>query len=130
MFSLVIMGFIATYLTVENQRSYKVGGIAGGVLGIILFVFSFFTPPELPYNLPNVLDFGISLAVGGLFTLILGFIVSIIVCYALGSLGGYIAMKMLKNETKPKKYDTYNNRPINKPKRPKKPRRSLNGPYK
>jgi hypothetical protein len=124
------MGFIATYLTVESQRSYKVGGIAGGILGILLFIFSFFTPPQLPYDLPNVLDFGLGLAIGGIFTLILGFIVSIIVCYALGSLGGYIAMKILKKETKEKKYKNPPNKRFKPRKQPKKARRSLNGPYK
>lgn len=129
-FSVIIMGFIATYLTVENQRSYKVGGIAGSVLGFLLFVFSFFTPPELPYELPNILDFGFSLAIGGIITLILGFIVSIIVSYALGSLGGFIAMKMFKKETREKGYKTSSNKRIKSRTKPKKARRSLNGPYK
>lgn len=129
-FSLIIMGFIATYLTVESQRSYKVGGIAGGILGLLLFVFSFFTPPQLPYELPNALDFGISLAIGGIFTLFLGFIVSIIVCYALGSLGGYIAMKLLKKETKEKRYKNPPNERFKPRKRPKKARRNLNGSHK
>lgn len=129
-FSVIIMGFIATYLTVENQRSYKVGGIAGSVLGFLLFVFSFFTPPELPYELPNILDFGVSLAIGGIITLILGFIVSIIVSYALGSLGGFIAMKMFKKETREKGYKTSSNKRIKSRTKPKKARRSLNGPYK
>ncbi|MGF7119125.1 hypothetical protein [Methanobacterium oryzae] len=129
-FTVIIMGFIATYLTVENQRSYKVGGIAGSVLGFLLFVFSFFTPPELPYDLPNILDSGVSLAIGGFMTLILGFIVSIIICYALGSLGGFIAMKLFKKETIEKGYKTSSNKQFKARKKPKKARRSLNGPNK
>lgn len=129
-FSVIIMGFIATYLTVENQRSYKVGGIAGSVLGFLLFVFSFFTPPELPYELPNILDFGVSLAIGGIITLILGFIISIIICYTLGSLGGFIAIKLLKKETREKRSKTSSNKQFKARVKPKKARRNLNGPHK
>ncbi|MDI6725217.1 MAG: hypothetical protein QMD61_11285 [Methanobacterium sp.] len=95
-FSLIIIGFIATYLTIENHRSYKVGGIAGGVLGIMLFIFSFFTPPNLPYSL----GFNTGFAFSGIVTLGFGFIFSLLVCYVFGSLGGLIAIKMLKKKTK------------------------------
>lgn len=100
-FSLIIIGFIATYLTIENQRSYKVGGIAGGVLGIMLFIFSFFTPPDLPYNL----DFSAGFALGGILTLGIGFILSMLICYIFGSLGGLLAMKMLMKKTRSRPKD-------------------------
>ena len=123
-FSLVIIGFIANYLTVRNQRSYKVGGIAGGILGVLIFIYGFFVSPQMP-NLPGISGFDmISLALSDLFTLILGFILLILVSIAFGSIGGIIAQKILKKRREISKNDK------RKPKNQKKfsndkPRRSL-----
>ncbi len=125
-FSLIVMGFVATYLTVESQRSYKVGGIAGGFLGIILFVFSFLTPPDLPYEL----GFNASFAIGGILTLALGLIVSLSICYIFGSLGGLIAMKILKKRVKTTKYKKPFKQRRFKNNKPKKVRNSLQRTYK
>ncbi len=125
-FSLFIIGFIATYLTVESERSYKVGGIAGAFLGIILFIFSFLTPPDLPYDL----DFSVSLAMGGIITLGLGFILLILICYVFGSLGGLFAEKMLKKRIKTRKYGNNMNQRKFKNKKPKKANKSLQRSYK
>lgn len=128
-FSLIILGFIATYLTIPNQRSYKVGGIAGGILGIMIFIFGFFASPQLP-DLPDLNGFQmIGLALGGLFTLILGFILSVLICALFGSIGGAIAQKILKKPTK--KSRRYNQRDRGqrsfKNKKPSKnPKRTLN----
>lgn len=96
---LIVMGFIASYITVEAQRSYKVGGISGAFLGIILFIFSFLTPPSLPYSL----DFNAVFTVSGLFNLGLFFIISMVIFFIFGAMGGLIAEKLLKKSTIPKK---------------------------
>jgi hypothetical protein len=128
-FSLIILGFIATYLTVSSQRSYKVGGIAGGILGIMIFIFGFFASPQLP-NLPDLSGFQmIGLALGGLFTLILGFILSVLICVLFGSIGGIIAQKILKKPVeKSRKYQQRNmgQRGFKNKKHNKMPRRNLN----
>ncbi len=99
-FSLIIIGFVANYLTVRNQRSYKVGGIAGGILGFLIFIYGFFVSPQLP-DLPNISGFQmISLELGGLFNLLLGFIILIVVSAAFGCLGAWIAEKILKKRPK------------------------------
>jgi hypothetical protein len=127
-FSLIILGFVATYLTVPSQRSYKVGGIAGIILGFLIFIYGLFISPTLPIDPPSLSGFVmINLELSGIFTLILGLIISILVCYLFGSLGGLIAQKILKKK-------------INKPnahirrskgsKANKAPRKTLNRTYK
>jgi hypothetical protein len=113
-FSLVVMGFIATYLTKPEQTSAKVGAIATGVFCIFFFFFGFLTPPTLPYVLPNPLTLGLLVPISGIFTLILGLIVSLIIYGGFGFLGGYLAVKffMERKETKTEI-------------RPSKPQRSL-----
>lgn len=100
-FSLVIIGFVATYLTSSSQRSYKTGGIAGIILGFLIFIYGLFISPVLPIDPPSISSFTwIGLELIGIFTLILGLIVSILICYLFGSLGGLIAQKILKKKTK------------------------------
>jgi len=96
---LIVMGFIATYITTRDQRNYKIGGITGVFIGIILFIFSFLTPPQLPYNL----DFNAGFAIGGLFNLGLFFIVSMFIFFIFGSIGGLIAIKLRGEKTEDKK---------------------------
>lgn len=108
-FSLVVMGFIATYLTKPEKTSYVVGGIATGIFSVFFFFFGFITPPTIPYVLPNPLTLGIGVAFSGFFNLFLSLIVSIIIYGVFGLLGGYIAVKFFleknesKKEIKPKK---------------------------
>jgi len=101
-FSLFVMGFVATFLTKEEITSAKVGAIATGIFCIIFFFYGFLTPPTLPYILPNPLTLGIFVALSGLFNLILSLIVSLIIYCAFGLLGGYIAMKFFIQERKKK----------------------------
>jgi hypothetical protein len=101
-FSLFVMGFVATFLTKEEITSAKVGAIATGIFCIIFFFYGFLTPPTLPYVLPNPLTLGIFVALSGLFNLILSLIVSLIIYCAFGLLGGYIAMKFFIQERKKK----------------------------
>ena len=123
-FSLIIIGFVANYLTVRNQRSYKVGGIAGGILGFLIFIYGFFVSPQLP-DLPNISGFQmISLELGGLFNLLLGFIILIVVSAAFGCLGAWIAEKILKK--RPKKPVTHQRKNMNQKKVNTKPKRTLN----
>ncbi|HML06443.1 MAG TPA: hypothetical protein VK426_11760 [Methanobacterium sp.] len=127
-FSLIIIGFVATYLTDPSQRSYKSGGFAGIILGVLIFIYGLFISPTLPVNPPS-LSFStmVSLELSGIFNLILGFVVSILVCYLFGSIGGLIAQKILKKKTK--EYKTHTRRD-NGGKQGKKPKRSLNRTYK
>lgn len=100
-FTLVITGFVATYLTAPEKRSYKAGGIAGAILGVLIFIHGLFISPTLPIDPPSISSFTwISLELSGIFTLILGFIVLILICYLFGSIGGLIAQKVFKNEAK------------------------------
>ena len=112
--SLVVMGFVATYLTKPEQTSARVGAIATGVFCVFFFFFGFLTPPTLPYVLPNPLSLGIIITFSGIFNLILSLIVSLIIYGGFGLLGGYLAVKFFI-EKKEKKTEI----------RPKKPRRTL-----
>lgn len=101
-FALVIVGFVAVYLTNEEEANYKIGALAAATLCVIYFVISFFTPPDLPYQLPSPLVIGIGYGVEGLFTLILGLIVGLIIYGLMGAIGGYFADKLFKPQDKPK----------------------------
>ncbi|MGB9980463.1 hypothetical protein [Methanobacterium sp.] len=104
LFSIVIIGFIANYLTVDSQRSYKIGAIAGCTIGLIVFLFGFFVSPVLP-DLPNLSSSKmIKLELGGLFTLIMGFFVLLIACTGFGTIGGAIVQKLFKAESKTEDY--------------------------
>lgn len=100
--SLVIMGFVATYITKPEQTSAKVGGIATGVFCVFFFFFGFLTPPTVPYVLPNPLSLGVVVAFSGILNLIFSLIVSLVIYGAFGLLGGYLAVKffMEKKEKK------------------------------
>jgi hypothetical protein len=123
-FSLIILGFVATYLTAPNQRSYKAGGIAGIILGALIFIYGLFISPTLPIDPPTLSSFTmINLEISGFFTLILGLIISIVICYLFGSIGGLIAHKILKKETKKPK--THVRKKSNERKYKNAPQRSL-----
>lgn len=113
-FSIFIMGFAATYLTKTENTSAMVGGIAAIVFGVFFFFFGFLTGPTLPYTLPSPLALGILVPLTGLFYLLMGLIVSIIIYGVIGMLGGYIALKFFK-EKKEKKTEF----------EPRKPQRTL-----
>ncbi len=127
-FSLIIIGFVATYLTAPSQRTYKAGGIAGIIIAFLIFIYGLFISPNLPVNPPSISSFTwISLELSGFLNLILGLIVSIIVCFLFGSLGSFAAQKLLKKEiVKPKAHTRENS----KSEPNKKSRRSLNRSYK
>jgi hypothetical protein len=112
--SLIIMGFIATYLTRPEDTSYKVGGIATGIFCIFFFFFGFITPPTLPYVLPNPLSLGVLVAFSGILNLILSLIVSLIIYGGFGLLGGFLAVRFFM-EKKEKKQEF----------KPSQPRRTL-----
>lgn len=113
---IIIMGFVATYLTEPEKSSYKIGAVAAGILGTLFAFYSFFTGPDLPYQLPNSLQLGLGVAADSFFTIIMALIISIGIYVALGAIGGYIA-EIFISDKKPKK-----------PKKegPKKHRRDLN----
>jgi len=125
-FSIIIIGFIANYLTVQSQRSYKIGAITGGILGFLIFMYGFFFYPQLS-DLPNISDYQlVSFGLGGLFNLLMEFVVLIVVSTALGALGGKIA-QMISPKKKPESSGRYKRRTESPKKfKSKKPRRSLN----
>ncbi len=90
-FSIIIMGFLATYLTDPQKSSYMVGGLATGLFGFVFFIYSFFTGPTLPYVLPSALNLGLMVALGGYFNLLLTLLVTLLIYGVFGLLGGYIA---------------------------------------
>jgi hypothetical protein len=112
--SLIIMGFVATYLTRPEDTSIKVGGIATGIFCIFFFFFGFITPPTLPYVLPNPLSLGVLVAFSGILNLIFSLIVSLIIYGGFGLLGGFFAVRFFM-EKKEKKQEF----------KPSQPRRTL-----
>lgn len=110
---IIITGFMATYLTAPEKASYKIGAIATGILGTLFAFYSFFTGPDLPYQLPNPLQLGLGVVADSFFTIIMALIISIGIYVVLGAIGGYIAELFILDK-KPKKQA------------PKKHRRDLN----
>ena len=108
--SLIIMGFVATYLTRPESTSYRVGGIATGIFCIFFFFFGFITPPTLPYVLPNPLTLGVLVAFSGILNLIFSLIVSLIIYGGFGLLGGFLAERFFM-EKKEKKQEFKPNQP-------------------
>jgi hypothetical protein len=125
--SLIIIGFVATYLTVSSQRSYKTAGTAGIIFGILIFIYSLFIYPTLPVDPPSLsTSILIGLELNGIFTLILGLIVSLLICFLLGAAGGLIAQKILKEKIeKPRAHTRKSTGKVSN-----KPRKSLNRTYK
>ncbi|MDI9435718.1 MAG: hypothetical protein QM396_06900 [Euryarchaeota archaeon] len=102
-FALVLVGFVATYLTNDEDANYKVGTMAAAALYLIYFVISIFTTPNIPYQLPSPLVIGLGYAIEGLFTLILGFFLGLMIYGLMGAIGGYLADKFFKLQDKPKR---------------------------
>lgn len=102
-FAMAIVGFVVVFLTNEDEASYKVGAMAACALCLIYFFASLFTSPDLPYQLPSPVVIGIGYGIDGLFTLVLGLIVSLLIYGLMGALGGYFADKLLKPQDKPKR---------------------------
>lgn len=92
----VFIGFVAVSLIKPEERSYKVGASAGIVLGVLIFLITFFTPPQIPYDLAGPLDMGFTMTFEGILSLILGFLFSIVMFVFLGSIGGFIAQELFK----------------------------------
>ena len=70
---IIIMGFVATYLTEPEKSSYRIGAVAAGIIGTLFAFYSFFTGPDLPYQLPNPLQLGLGVAADSFFTTIMIF---------------------------------------------------------
>lgn len=102
-FALAIVGFVAVFLTNDEDASYKVGAMAAAALCFIYFIVSFFTSPVLPYQLPSPLVIGIGYGIDGLFTLILGLIVGLLIYGVMGAIGGYFADKLFKPQDRQKR---------------------------
>ena len=66
-------GFIASAMAGSEKNSYKVGGFAGAVLAVMLFLVSFFTGPTLSFNIYS-LGLDLSLISQGLIYLIFSFV--------------------------------------------------------
>lgn len=93
LFIIVFTGFIASSMAGSEGNSYRVGGMAGGVLAVIFFLISFFTTPTLSYNLYSLgIDF--SMIFQGFIYLILSFVLSLAIFMFLGAFGGIIAQEL------------------------------------
>jgi hypothetical protein len=125
-FALVLVGFVAVFLTTDEDANYKVGALAAALLGLLYFIASFFTSPDLPYQLPNAVVIGVGYTFDGIFTLFLGLLVTLVIYGLMGGIGGYFADKLFKSQNKPKSPKT-SERPQRiikrKPKQP--PKRTL-----
>ena len=102
-FSLVLVGFVAVFLTNDEEANYKIGVLAAAALYFIYFVVGFFISPDIPYQLPNPLGIGVGYAFEGLFTLILSLVVGVLLYGLMGAIGGYFADKLFKPQDKPKR---------------------------
>ena len=128
MFTLIILGFTATCLTAPHERSYKAGGIAGIFLGFLVSVYGLFISPVMPLTPPNLPQSMISsLELSGIFTLILGLIFFMVICFIFGSLGGLIAQKIFKKKIR--KPRTHVRKDVRGRGKNKAPRRTLNRNY-
>jgi Na+-transporting methylmalonyl-CoA/oxaloacetate decarboxylase gamma subunit len=118
-FALILVGFVATYLTTPEYADYKVGALSAALLSFIYFIYNFFAPPQLPYQLPSPLVLGLGYAIEGIFTLMVGLILSLLIYGFMGAIGGYIAQKLFKpeKETKPPKKKKLKKKLKGKPKR-------------
>ena len=119
-FNVIITGFVATALTKTENRSYKIGVFAGVILGVLIFMLSFFTPPPLPYVLPNSIQLGIVVTLDGILSLVLGFFVTILIFAFLALIGGYIATRIFETPQKVKPKGRKNKIVIKSPFKPKK----------
>lgn len=95
----VFMGFIASAMAGSENNSYRVGGIAGGVLAVMFFLINFITAPTLTYDLYG-LDFNMLLMTEGLVLLIFGFVLSLMIFMFLGAFGGLIAEELFGSDEK------------------------------
>jgi len=101
-FALILVGFVATYLTETEYADYKVGAITAALLSFLYFVFNFLAPPQLPYQLPSPIVLGLGYAIESIFNLIVGLVLSIFIYGVMGAIGGYVAEKFFKPEKKAK----------------------------
>ncbi|MDI9624181.1 MAG: hypothetical protein QFX38_04780 [Methanothermobacter sp.] len=85
-FIYVFVGFIATYLTKEEDRSSSVGAIATLILAIMLFIYNMIMGPEMPYWISSML--GVDM-----FSFVAGFLLICFLAVCLGGLGGFLAVK-------------------------------------
>lgn len=104
---IVFVGFLASAMASKENNSYRVGGIAGGVLAVLFFLVKFLTPPSLDFDLYG-LDFSILLMSEGLIYLIVGFIVSIAIFMLLAGFGGLIAQELFAPEDSEKENSNRN----------------------
>lgn len=99
LFIIVFTGFIASAMAGKENYSYRVGGIAGGVLAVMFFMVNFITSPTLSFDLYG-LNFSVLLMTEGLIYLILGFIFSLAIFMFLGAFGGLIAEMLFGSDEK------------------------------
>lgn len=90
-FTIIFLGFLATYLTGPEKGSLWTGGKAMAILAIIISFFTIITPPDLGYQLSSLLSIDPLTPITGIVTLAQGFFLAIGIYFALGMLGGYIA---------------------------------------
>lgn len=93
----VFIGFLASAMAGSENYSFRVGGMAGGVLAVLFFLVEFFTAPALDFDLYG-LNFNVLLMGEGLIYLILGFVLSLGIFMVLGAFGGLIAQELFSRD--------------------------------
>lgn len=86
-FTLAFTGFLATFLTHDEEKSAAVGVIASLILGVFIFTYGFVLTPELPYRILNYVNFNFSDFIAGL-------ILVCLISISLGAVGGFVANKV------------------------------------
>ncbi len=89
----VFTGFLATYLTKEENRSPIIGAIASLILILLFSVYGMISGPEIPSYIISMLGFDSS-------SFILGFTFMCFLSCCLGFLGGFIASKVSRERIK------------------------------
>ncbi|MBM4240210.1 MAG: hypothetical protein FJ150_00765 [Euryarchaeota archaeon] len=94
---MIVIGFIATILTIADDRSYKVGGFSAGAIGVVLYMFTIFVPRPVDYSYSQIpSDLAGGFVIAGITNLIFGFIIAVGGCALFGFIGGYIADNLFK----------------------------------
>lgn len=90
-FILALVGFMATYLTKPSQRSVVVGIMAALLVGFWKFLYGLVFAPEIPSEISQLVGVDI---IGFIY----GFIVICLISTLLGTIGGYVATKVARDE--------------------------------
>jgi hypothetical protein len=102
MFILVFIGFLSTYLTNSDERTYFIGIIATLIYATGNFIRGLFITPPIPQEIINQAPLDS-------FNLLVGFLVTLLIALFLGFIGAYPAYLTNKQFKKNKQSNRNNN---------------------